>query len=654
MVMQYEYVRSTTQFLEFQKESSHACVPVEFISLLTSIRHQRSDYVLELNNFKQSGPEELPHLMKLPYSSGSSQRLARMVISLLCQRYSIVLPELQGNAPFSRENIQASQLCFLQCKGIYNAASHSKYSVCLEDVKPWRLEEALEEAQRPSREGNTIAHIMENLTRMHRDADSKFQFDFAACPPLHKYVTSVQLTNPIFTAAATAMRLQVDDSQNEFNSMMDTWRDTMPEDQGRDRVREDRPCVPPPAKIRKLDVELDSLDLPAGTVLPITGQFLAAHPLADLMYFLPKGWKEPAVLQPGVNCIEVAAPPLPLVQEMSLQLVRKRWDLPQGAHSLQWALKDPPAPPERRDPLIWFNELRLAPGDVKYVSMIGLLVSCTFERSNYVSMVFTDFTTNQMPQKYLFDRYLIEFENKLKQEEGFRTMMYPNQFRAFDAKIAAHYRHPLAALQQTGTENVSKHLILCRMSLKLKLYNDKLNAIVRECEPLTNATVLTVQERAHVWKLKQKAQESHQLQLSMQPDVIPSAHADAAAHYDLIDGSNLQELQAQTDLFSNVLYKLDARILLIARSEDRVELLVTNDIIADRFVDPKRILRIEILGHENLRHFTASWRDGGQLVGNECVFRLARGLIGVRSQIGMLTWCPVECTFEELRIKKEA
>ncbi|CCD26555.1 telomere-binding protein CDC13 NDAI_0H03820 [Naumovozyma dairenensis CBS 421] len=147
------------------------------------------------------------------------------------------------------------------------------------------------------------------------------------------------------------------------------------------------------------------------------------------------------------------------------------------------------------DPKIFFNELRLNPGDMKYITMFGLLVSLTFENSSYVSMVFTDFTKNNIEQKYLFDSYLVDTMRRLDSNEGFRVMMYQDHFRSFNENVTSIYGMDFHGLKKSWTENYSKYGIVCKISLSCKFFKGKLNAISRVCIPILQSNYLNLSKR---------------------------------------------------------------------------------------------------------------------------------------------------------------
>ncbi|KOH00161.1 telomere-binding protein CDC13 [Saccharomyces eubayanus] len=262
------------------------------------------------------------------------------------------------------------------------------------------------------------------------------------------------------------------------------------------------------------------------------------------------------VLVPGVNCLEIILPTVERIRDLfgslncqsdkisaillmdkpglvTAEIERILWDNDETVSPglAVWSLKNirtdahahPPAPlaslpsnPPRlkmrelakKDPTIEFRELALSAFDTKFVTMFGMVVSCSFDKPAFVSFVFTDFTKNDITQNYLYDRYLVDYEAKLELDEGFKAIMYKNQFEVFDSRIEKIFGRRLKDLQNGNDENVSQHGIVCRMNMKVKIYNGKLNAIVRECVPIPYAqanTLATPTQFEHLRSFYQRA-----------------------------------------------------------------------------------------------------------------------------------------------------
>ncbi|CAI4059001.1 hypothetical protein SUVZ_04G0240 [Saccharomyces uvarum] len=304
----------------------------------------------------------------------------------------------------------------------------------------------------------------------------------------------------------------------------------------------------------ELGIDYERLSLASlGSMEKFEGKFVGMYPpkfhsVDDFKHCTLKLYFTPSplsgvldqVLVPSVNCLEIIIPTIERIRELfgilncqsdkisaillmdkpdliSVEIERVLWDNDETVSPglAVWSLKNictdthalPPAPrvpspsnPPRlkmrelakKDPTIEFRELGLSAFDTKFFTMFGMLVSCSFDKPAFISFVFTDFTKNDITQNYLYDRYLVDYEAKLELNEGFKAIMYKNQFEVFDSHIEKIFGKRLQDLQNGSDENVSQHGIVCKMNMKVKIYNGKLNAIVRECVPVPYAQVNTL------------------------------------------------------------------------------------------------------------------------------------------------------------------
>ncbi|CCE64292.1 hypothetical protein TPHA_0H00840 [Tetrapisispora phaffii CBS 4417] len=156
------------------------------------------------------------------------------------------------------------------------------------------------------------------------------------------------------------------------------------------------------------------------------------------------------------------------------------------------------------DPILQFSGLVLKPGETKYFQLYCILLACSDESHSFLKLTVTDFTKNTMiQQKYLIDKFLIDYNNKIDDNEGIRLIMYPNVFKPFNEKVKKLYNKEIKDMFIGTSKNLSDKGILCKMTIKANLYSDKLNAIVRECEPIPvdEFTSLTDHEKFYVEKL---------------------------------------------------------------------------------------------------------------------------------------------------------
>lgn len=134
------------------------------------------------------------------------------------------------------------------------------------------------------------------------------------------------------------------------------------------------------------------------------------------------------------------------------------------------------------DQLMMFKELTLQDKNERFVRIVGLCVSITNENPKFVSLCLTDFTTNENERiKYLFDRYIDSWGcYKLKLNEGYRVIMYPNFFKEFDKEIQREYGgKSIFELTSGTTGNISHLRIVVELTLRATRYGDLLNLVVR-------------------------------------------------------------------------------------------------------------------------------------------------------------------------------
>ena len=286
-----------------------------------------------------------------------------------------------------------------------------------------------------------------------------------------------------------------------------------------------------------------------GTSFTIVGRVAAVSKLAgnseSKLYIISNDTfvdnkEDKMTLIPFLNCLEVIyTEPLPLMEGYQFEIVRSRWNFegnPNFTNSswrfylksfktvnieISGGKKEPMSVPNRQSStykgarkvdlessaipiakekeddeeksIILFQDLILDPRRPKYITMLGLFVSCSFEHPTYVTMVFTDFTKNcNLPQKYLFDRYILRSDIKLDLDSGYRVIMYNNFFQEFNRKITDLFRSingtngvlGVRELRDYNSENISQRGIVCKLGLKAQYFRGKLNLIVRECTPV--------------------------------------------------------------------------------------------------------------------------------------------------------------------------
>lgn len=312
------------------------------------------------------------------------------------------------------------------------------------------------------------------------------------------------------------------------------------------------------------------------------------------------------------------------------------------------------------DPTYSFDKLSITDYETKFINLIGLFVSCTFEKPNYVSMVFTDFSFNDIEQKYLFDRYIVETRNRLGENQGFRIIMYQKEFDIFDQQIRAIYGVSIKEACKTGvfgsnSENITHKGIICKIAAKIRMYNNKLNIIGRKCQIMgrnsTTSVDLPNEQKDILRKIYKNSLQYYQPEvnspniknvmmcfpyeidnagvLNMEAAVktqdkaaVVSNHIDSRvcdfstkhcnipmldsdiSSYKIIPNANIEKMNILKDSDSTV-YVLDAKLLEFKYDDytHNVDLYVTNEFNAKDVIPAQNILRIEIKGMQNLSYF---------------------------------------------------
>lgn len=525
----------------------------------------------------------------------------------------------------------------------------------------------------------------------------------------------------------------------------------------------------------QLGIDYERLSLASlGSMETFEGKFVGMYPpefhsVDDFkhcslkLYFTPLPLSGPLdrVLVPSVNCLEIIIPTIERIRELfgllncqsdkisavllmdkpdliSVEIERILWDNDETVSPglAVWSLKNicadthvqPPAPrasspsnPPRlkmrelakKDPTIEFRELGLGAFDTKFVTMFGMLVSCSFDKPAFSSFVFTDFTKNDITQNYLYDRYLVDYEAKLDLNEGFKAIMYKNQFEVFDSHIEKIFGKRLKDLQNGNDENVSQHGIVCKMNMKVKIYNGKLNAIVRECVPVPYAqanTLATPTQSERLRSLYQRAfdrlgesaisryfdqyirffpiqrNKHHLAELQPaaakhSPEPTPVQTAPPPSEYIPDLNADVSSFDVEfTDIFpllhslarpppqphkNHTLYSCEGRVIAIECHPTHLCFHITDELTLSqtRGPDPQRVLQLHITTPKNLAYFfnrTSAFLqtqdlDGrhtqlAQFLGHPFKFNITSSRLRLpQAAAALQIWCPIECTFQELQ-----
>lgn len=636
--------------------------------------------------------------------------------------------------------------CYYASKG----TTYTIFLEDLEPVNPARAMNMVLK-QRESPQGKIMSSIFHNLALMDDNPSNPFRFSRLNCyqGDFIQFVNKIKGATPVKTSTAplsnplfAANRLQSPlASQNEFDSQFmgaagsfDTLRFDAIENSS---SAEDSPLEQPKKRAKYEASTLRpgmSASAALGSAVKVLGRMVGMYPIGsntdrDLrLYFVPHDWPclEDTNLVHDVNCLEVIVQPGTRLHELfckvyeapsmftdilkedylPIEIVRTKWALRDDLHSSYWALKHvgqeeemfarlpkpTSAPQTAKEQFALFKDITAVEHPPRYFRMIGLLVSCTFEetksdRKGFINMVFTDFTENTIGQKLLLEPFLIDFNNKLEGHQGFRALMYRDDFSRYDQNIRRAYGYSLKDMRLPNCgQNLSHKGIVCKLLLKVKLFDGKLNAIIRQFEPITrDYTFRYKDEEAYLKRFHRAAFERIGLDAMLRHEAnytkcfppLPTSREmlsrpqplknmlqlDDIADYDVHSASDIAELNKKQHE-TRILYRVEGQVLAVHHSDDtsHIEILISNDLISADYADPARILRITIPSGDSLRFFLsasdASFHDAVQelrMLGHdeELRFRILRRPVrvaGFQSKIAMaMIWCPIECTLQELR-----
>ena len=481
---------------------------------------------------------------------------SKMITSLVCRYFNIDL--VFDTQPFQYNDIHHQKLCFVRVVQVDQT---------LHDIKPLSLQVVTQLAR--SGEYQVLA-ILNTLNNWDAQQDHSFSFKelITSLPDeLSELLASLRThtslsQNPMF--AHDRLVLKSDPDQESFDTALDTQ---LPMSSQIDLQDLELPA-PKQRKLNPDNPQVGDSKTMKGhfvAIFPHKFQDLSELPNETLhIYLIPDSWrymhknKKNIQLIPNVNCLDVVVVGSTRIQELfgsiltdskslnklllniqvSIEIEMGRVELSEDLFTSRWQLnkftvlsrtnintmsspveltpipkrlsKVAQSPVSTNDPLLKFQDVLLNDAKPKFVTMFGLLIANRDEGRGYNDLIFTDFTTNEsIPQKFIFDGFLVDFDKRFTEKDCFRTMMYANRFQEFDKRLEAIYGTTLANMRRGGNHNVSHRGVLCKLSVKMKLFNGKLNAIVRECVPIAvdMKGSLSNVEQTHLGALQQLAME---------------------------------------------------------------------------------------------------------------------------------------------------
>ncbi|KAM3165064.1 CDC13-like protein [Lachancea thermotolerans] len=358
------------------------------------------------------------------------------------------------------------------------------------------------------------------------------------------------------------------------------------------------------------------------------------------------------------------------------------------------------------DPLKTFGEISISGNEVEFIRTFALLVSAKTFGSKMHKFVFTDFTSHPKNKLSAFDSFLGSYTNRLPQDMAFPFVIYNDHFREFTTRLQRHTGYNFNQLYSGNDNNLSNRGIVCRLSLKVKLYSGGIDGIIRRCEPIVVTKRLSKDEERHIAEFYDRAirkipqivllnnfdsyktffpiamfrglvvldtsdaQNQHRTPPSSQPAVgalqplpqrpPPKLHIELE-HLTVNRHMEIPVLYGLDATDSSHLFELRAKVVAAIRTGELLAFYVTNDWISQDMLDPTRVLRVEIPGRSNMDYFFGTYasqetrpdlaaRDAqlGTMIGETFTFRLVTFAVPVSPSRFLRTWCPVECTIQEL------
>ncbi|SCV05287.1 LANO_0H04170g1_1 [Lachancea nothofagi CBS 11611] len=365
---------------------------------------------------------------------------------------------------------------------------------------------------------------------------------------------------------------------------------------------------------------------------------------------------------------------------------------------------------ELLDPLKTFSEISVTGNQVEFIRTFGLLVSAKSFGRKMTKFVFTDFTSHHQNKLSAFDSFLGSYTDRLPQDMAFPFVIYNDHYSVFARQIKQKTGIALTDCFNGNDNNLTPHGIVCRLEVKVKIYAGGIDGIIRTCEPIINGdATLRADEKAFLDCFYRRSIEkipqyllvsrfnSYEMffPITMFRDLVvlegesvhdtcstvstprmpgelepipfrayPTLRLDGG-QFTVVRDLDVAALHSINKLSNTVLYQVRAKVVGVFQSKDWLVFYLTNDLISQDMLDPKRILLLDIPGAENVAYFLGcsnSQTVSGPLrthlhsliVGQEFTFRLSAFGIPVSPHRDLRAWYPVECTIQEMEAELAA
>ncbi|CEP64629.1 telomere-binding protein CDC13 LALA0_S12e03290g [Lachancea lanzarotensis] len=367
---------------------------------------------------------------------------------------------------------------------------------------------------------------------------------------------------------------------------------------------------------------------------------------------------------------------------------------------------------ESRDPLTTFSAISLAEKRVEFVRTFALLVSAKSVGKKMTKFAFTDFTSHPSNTLSAADAFIGTYADRLPQDKAFPFVIYNDHLAQFDRYVREKMGITYKELFNVFDNNLTHQGIVCRLELKVKLYNGGVDGIVRTCEPILahdpnlrpdeiqflrsfyTRSIAHIPQSLLVQRFDQYAmffpitkfnglvvidenahhnphhhQQRQDPSLSMQVQVWePPNLSGITANLKVTDDVELPVLatmnnvsgDANDDDENDVLavFEVHAKVVHVLQAPECLVFHLTNDYLTQDMLDSHRLLRVEIPGAHNIANFyggaqtRASENElSGLVAGGDqrLTFRLSPFKAPVSSSRNVRIWCPIECSIYELQ-----
>ncbi|SCW03979.1 LAFE_0H03246g1_1 [Lachancea fermentati] len=361
------------------------------------------------------------------------------------------------------------------------------------------------------------------------------------------------------------------------------------------------------------------------------------------------------------------------------------------------------------DPIKKFEQLSIkAYGDVEFVRVFALLVAAKRRNGNMRKFVFTDFTSHPLNKVSCFDSFIGSYRDRVSQDKAFMFIMYDDVFLKFSRALRSAIGCDFSELFTGSDHNLTHRGIVCEVVLKAKMYNGSIDGTVRSCVPVKAQNNLRGEEKRALTSFYQTAiQRIPQYHLAeffdnfslffplrMERNTValdffqlgshkqaqsPSVHGKhrrstetssdklnlaacppsplnlEATEFQIVKDIDIPSLHMIGKAAPHVLYDVRGKVVAMSLKGRQLAIHITNDCISQDLLDPSRILRIDIIGPENLSYFFsvrdyhAKYNEFDSFIGHEFSFKLSRTAVSINTSAKLLTWTPIECTLEEMR-----